>query len=109
MDSVTLNDEIKQLLAEDKIDPEAATRLILVTQQEILNRMTKLEGTVAANCEYIATYPSIMWLWVHRRKGTALVVVLVFLALYFVLTPITISDWRHAIMEWVGLPRDLGP
>ena len=97
MDAVTLNDEIKDLLAEDKIDPEAATRLILVTQQEILNRMTELEGLTSANCEYIARYPSFTWLWMHRRKGTALVVVVVFLGLYFALTPITISDWRPAL------------
>ena len=105
---MNLVNEIEQLLSEDVIEPEAATRLILVSQREILESVTKLEEATEANSEYIAHYPSITWLWAHRRKGTVLVVALVFLALYFLLTPITISDWRHVILEAVGLPHDLG-
>jgi hypothetical protein len=108
MDVMKLSEEIETLLAAEKIDEEAAIRLMLVSQRELLERMKVVEAVATANGEYLANYPSITWLWSHRRKTTVVIVIAVFLALYFLLSPVTISDIRHAILEALGLPVDLG-
>lgn len=108
MNSMKLVAKIEQLLEEDRIDQEAALRLMLVTQKELLERMETVEQTTRTNSEYLAHYPSITWLWSNQRKSTILVIMIVFLILYFLFTPITISDIRHALLDSVGLPPDLG-
>ena len=105
MDTVELVSKIDALVEEQSIDTDTALRLILLSQKDVMKRMSAVEATSKANGEYLVHYPSLTWLWVHRKKGTIFTVVAVFLLLYFLLTPLTISDIRHGIMDWAGLPH----
>lgn len=104
MNGMKLSNKIEELLEDDKLDTELALRLMLLTQMELLERIESVETIANGNSEYLAHYPSVLWLWVHRRKSTILVVVVIFLLLYFLLIPISVSDIRHAIFEALGLP-----
>lgn len=105
---VRLIEQIDELLEEQRIDSQTALRLMLLTNKELLERMSGCEEKTREHEAYIKGYPSVLWLWSNRRKETILVIVLVFLLLYFLMSPITISDIRHALLELFGLPADLG-
>lgn len=109
MNGMKLVSKIEELLDEERIDSEAAMRLMLLAQLELMERMENVEKVSNGNCDYHIKYPSITWLWSHRRKTTIAVVVAVFLLLYFMLTPIGISDLRHSIMNALEIPHELSP
>ena len=101
---MTTQDEIAQLLAEDEISTETAVRLILKSQAKMQDDI-KL---IAANSDSIHAhhiqYPSVLWLFAHRRKETIGTALAIFTVFYSLFTPITISDLRHAIAAAIGVP-----
>ena len=113
MDAMKLSNEIEDLLKEERIDSDAAIRLMLVSQKEILQRLASVENGVTANGvtaaeheRFHAKYPSLTWLWYHRRKELIIAAVVLFIVFYTLFSPITISDLRHPIMDYLGLPHD---
>ena len=96
--------EIRDLLREDNLNTDAAIRLMLTMQLRILE---EVERTIRRVDEAVAVqtkYPSVSWMFSHHPKKTIAIVFAVFMVLYTLLSPITISDMRHAILEWVGIP-----
>lgn len=113
MDAMKLSNEIEDLLKEKKIDTDAAIRLMLVSQKEILERLASVENGVKKNgaateehAQFHVKYPSLTWLWYHRRKELIIAAVVLFIIFYTLFSPITISDLRHPIMDYLGLPHD---
>ncbi len=130
-------EEIAALLREDSIDPNTALRLILASQMattkslsEIQDsvtrfrktseeRMKEFEDTVEEQLgdltirvvsleTYRTYYPSLVWLWVSKKR-TFIAVVLILMLLYTILFGwLNIDDIRHAVFDQLGLPYDLG-
>jgi len=80
---MNLAEKIEELLKDDHIDQEAAIRLILLSQSEIIDRLSTLEEEITRLRKYQDDYPSLTWLLVHRRRPTILVIVSILLLLYF--------------------------
>lgn len=102
-DNGDLLGEINSLIHEDKLETEAALRLMLKSQQRILKRLEEVERIARDNRDYAQRYPSVSWLWANRRKTAIAMVVIVWVVMYFLFSPITISDIRHAILESMGV------
>lgn len=110
-----ITDEIRTLLKEDNLNYEAALRLILANQIIISRRMRETQdsvGELKADVkdikESLGKYPSVVWMWYHKRK-TLILGVIVLMVLYTVLfSPINFSDIRQVLLDWAGLPPDLG-
>lgn len=110
-----ITEEIVALIKEDNLNNDAALRLILANQLVINRRMKKTNEVVDEVKEDVSAiklslerYPSVMWMWFHRRK-TLIAAVLVLMLMYTVLFGVVnISDIRQALLSLAGLPPDLG-
>ncbi len=100
---MNLAEKIEELLKDDHMDQEAAIRLILLSQSEIIDRLSTLEEEIAFLREYQNSYPSLTWLLVHRRRVTLLIIALVFVLLYL-LSPIESIAIAQLIAKSLGLP-----
>lgn len=96
--------EIKDLLKDDNLNTDAALRLMLVTQLRILEEVERTKQRLEGVAESQRKYPSVAWMFANHPKKTAAIIFAVFMVLYTLLSPITISDIRHAILEWMGIP-----
>lgn len=110
-----ITEEIVALIKEDNLNTEAALRLILANQL-VVNRRTletktsvgEVQQDVSDIKKSLEMYPSVIWLWFHRRK-TLIAAVLVLMLIYTVLFGVVnISDIRQALLSLAGLPPDLG-
>ena len=101
---MTTQDEIAQLLAEDEISTETAVRLILKSQAKMQTDIKLIAANSDNISEHHTRYPSVLWLFAHRRKETVATALAIFTLFYSVFTPITISDLRHAIAAAIGIP-----
>jgi hypothetical protein len=101
-DNGDLLGEINSLIHEDKLETEAALRLMLKSQQRILRRTEEVERISRENRDYSQRYPSLAWLWMHRRRTTIITIFLAWLALYILFSTVTIADFRHFLLELVG-------
>ena len=86
MDAMKLSNEIEDLLKEERIDSDAAIRLMLVSQKEILERLSSVENgvnhngaTIADHEQFHKDYPTLTWLWYHRRKELIIAAVVLFI------------------------------
>ena len=93
----TLN-EISDLLQEKEISTEAATRLMLRTQSRIIHTQTAMLTQIKSVKSYNERYPSITWLYTHRRKTTIFVAFAIFAIFYSIFAPITITDIRQGLL-----------
>lgn len=100
---MNLAEKIEELLKDDHMDQEAAIRLILLSQSEIIDRLSTLEEEIACLRKYQDSYPSLTWLIVHRRRVTFLIIALVFILLYL-LSPIESIAIAQLIAKTLGLP-----
>lgn len=110
-----ITDEIRSLIKEENLNTDAALRLILANQI-IMNRRIKetkeciseIKEDVVLIKESLERYPSLIWMWYHKRK-TLIFGLIVLMVLYTILfSPINFSDIRQVLLDWVGLPPDLG-
>lgn len=96
--------EFKALLDNgDKLDPDAARRLLLALSIDTHKEVKRINGRlkkVEAVAEDVEEYPSILWLLRHKTKKMV-AVVLIILA---ILSLIYIPELRGPILEWLGLP-----
>ena len=97
--------EIKELLRENNLNTEAAMRLMLVMQIRIIEQFEMTEAQLNEVIKKQERYPSIAYMFANNPKKTVLVIFLIFLLLYTIMSPITISDMRHAILDWMGIPH----
>ena len=110
-----LTSEIKQMIESGKMDGDEAMRLLLVMvsriqrdvgkmadrNEEILERVKEVE-------RYNERYPSVYYMWQHRRHEIITTLIIIMLIYTFVASPWMISDLRHALLHMLGLPTDLG-
>lgn len=123
MNGAEIVEQIEDLLKEDSISPEAALRLILANQVTITKELHRVNSQmdtfkdgveekvddlckrVEALERYRTDYPSIGWLWKHRKK-LVLFVMLLLMFSYAILFGwwIGIPEIRQAIATWFGIP-----
>ena len=101
-------EEIKQLVDRDEIDQGVTIVLMLNSQVEILKRTSEQEKRLSDIEMRNERYPSITWLWKNERKTVIGVLIALALLYTFIFSPWLISDIRHAVLELIGLPSDLG-
>ena len=110
-----MTEEIRELLKEDNLNTDAALRLMLASQLIMGRRQKETKECVGEVKEDVSAiklslerYPSIVWMWFHRRK-TLIVAIFVLMLIYTVLFGVVnISDIRQAMLQLAGLPTDLG-
>ncbi len=107
--------EIKDLLKDDNLETDAALRLMLASQLVMSRRLKETKecvGEVKADVvvikQSLERYPSIMWMWFHRRRTLIAIVFAVMLIYTVLFGVVNISDIRQALLELAGLPTNLG-
>ncbi len=101
----TTQQEIADLLQEREISQEAATRLILRTQSRMMTKINSIKTIATTANAYNKKYPSLTWLFSHRRKTTITVAFIIFAFFYSVFVPITIADIRESLLATIsGIP-----
>ena len=101
--------EIHELLREGKINTDAAIRLMLEAQVEILERLAIIEteriGSLENRIKDLVNiqehYPSLLWLWHKNRKG-----VLFYGSIVVIITLVLLSP----VIRWLvdnPIPLDL--
>ena len=114
-----LVEELKRLIEDDGVSPEAYNRLLLVAlismneqliviqqrlagletlEQERTTRLDKLEQMVTDN-------PSLVWLLRFRTRATLIII----LAIFVVLSLWFVSDFRKWLFVLAGLPSEIIP
>ncbi len=133
MNGADIINEIGNLLEEESIEPDVALRLILANQVTMTRQLSDIQQSVTkfrmrseermdsfekdiddrlddvtdrllALEEYRTHYPSLMWLWIHRRRTLFFVAIVLALAYTVVFGWLGIDDVRHAVFNWVGIP-----
>lgn len=110
-----ITNEIKALIKEDNLNTDAALRLILANQLIVNRRMvetkecvSELKDDIAYIKDSLEKYPSVMWMWFHKRKTLILTIVIIMVAYTVLFSPVNFSDIRQVLLDWIGLPPDLG-
>lgn len=98
-----LINEMRTMLGQNTLDDHEAIRLLLASQTAILANQMEIARRVGALEAMHAEFPSLLWLIQHRPRRVAAAIFFVFLLLYILFAPITISDLRNMILEWIGL------
>lgn len=96
--------EIQRMVEQGDIETSEAVRLLLLSHAQLLAEM----GALKKELSEAQRYPSLTWLWAHRRKDVVAMLVVVFVVYTFLFSPWHISDIRHALLQLTGLPTDLG-
>lgn len=102
-----LTREIKDLLDHDRINQQAATRLLLLAVASMLEDLQETRADVGENKEALATlerYPSLYWMIMNRPKQTVAIGVLTWFSLYFLASAISVFDIAKALLIAAGLP-----
>ena len=103
-----ITEQIKQLVDKDEIDVGAAMVLMLTSQAEILERLSEQEDRLQNLEQHNRHYPSLPWMWKEDKRSVIVMLIALALLYTFIFNPWLISDIRHAVLEMVGLPQDLG-
>ncbi len=99
-----LTDEIGDMIRADKIETEAAMRLMLLAQSETIERLDGLETAVNAVTKQQEMFPSLTWLWAFNRRSVVLVVLAVLMLYTLALSPWYVMEIRAALLHAAGLP-----
>jgi len=106
--TMKITEQIRLLVDRDEIVVEAAIVLMLTAQMEILERMENIEERLKKVEDMQNRYPSATWLWAFRRREVIVLMVIIALIYTFIFSPWLISDIRHAVLDLLGLPMDMG-
>ena len=98
-----LAQKIEELLKDDHMDQQAAIRLILLSQSEIIKRLAVLEDELERQGHYQSTYPTVTWLLIHRRRPALLLIALIVVILYL-LSPADTAALAAVIAKALGIP-----
>lgn len=93
--------EIHALVAEEKIDADAAIRLMLEAQLEILQKHEEYEKRLRRLENTQEDSPSWLWLWKFNRKDAILQSLLRFAIGLAFFWPLIIPDTRQPVVELI--------
>lgn len=96
-----LTREIHALVSEEKLDADAAIRLMLEAQLEILQKLQDLDQRLQRLENVQEDSPSWLWLWKFNRKDALLQTLLRFgigLAFFW---PLILPDTRQPVVELI--------
>jgi len=100
----TIYDEITDLLDNNgKLDPELRGRYTLIALRNIGRDIEELKG-LKPRVTALERVSIIMFMQLHP-KWTAFIIV----AIFMLLNAWFVSDFRHTILQVLGLPKDLLP
>ena len=100
-----MTNDIRTLIENSNMEPKEVDRLILITLSDIHEKLNELAADMdslrqetESVTQYRDKYPSITWLWSHRRKDLMIIMVIVFLIYTLLVTPYNIQEIRNSIL-----------
>lgn len=100
----SLTDEIRDLLDHDRINQQAALRLLLLATSSILIDLKETKKEVKANTEARTRTPSIMALFYTRPKAVTAALLALYVLLHSLVEAIPVTAFQRALVTALGLP-----
>jgi hypothetical protein len=101
---VRLTNEIKELLDQDRINQQAANRLLLLAVTSILEDLGETRAAVKINTESRERYPSMVAIFSQSPKRMMLLVLVTYLLLHTLAETIPVAELQRALAVAIGLP-----